>query len=829
MVKICNEKYPENSEYECYFNKYDFELSDFQKYAIEAIVKGNHVLVTAHTGSGKTLPAEFALNYFVENKKRLIYTSPIKALSNQKYSEFCRKYPHISFGLMTGDIKINPDADVLIMTTEILMNSLFLQTLDNDLSNNALDFNINIQDELACVVFDEVHYINDADRGQTWEKTILMLPHHVQMIMLSATIDSPEKFAEWAQRGDTTKDIYLASTSKRVVPLTHYGYLTVNEGDVKLIKDKTVQKDVKSNTHKLIKLQSDKGEFNEEGYNTLTRLTKLFKERSIYSKKKYVLNNLARFLKMNDMLPAIAFIFSRKLVESCAADITVSLLEDDSKVPYIVRKECDQIIRKLPNYKEYLELPEYDQLVSLLEKGVGIHHSGMIPILREIVEIMISKKYIKLLFATESFAIGLDCPIKTAVFTNIIKFDGHNERILMPHEYTQMAGRAGRRGIDTIGHVVHCNNLFRLPYKNDYMNMLNGKPQTLVSKFRISFQLILSLLKNNQVEMGNFTKFVENSMICNEINKELLQCKKTLENNLKIKQKYDEQLLSLKTLPVICRRYIAINKELPNLKNKKRKTLEREKANIENENPNCKNDVKIFTEMENIELQVEDNKDTVLYLENYIFETISRVCSTLENQGFITLNENEPYQLKEKGKIACDIAEIHPLIFTDLIIDSNWFENLNVEEIISIFAVFTDVNIPKDDRITIPTSFNNNILFWVEFLEKQFHHFEDIEFHNGISTGTDYSDALTFDMPDLVNGWCYCNTEYECKYYLQKNVADKQISAGDFTKALLKISTISRELAVVAEKMNKLDSLHKLTQVDSKLLKYITTAQSLYI
>ena len=145
MVKICNEKYPENSEYECYFNKYDFELSDFQKYAIEAIVKGNHVLVTAHTGSGKTLPAEFALNYFVENKKRLIYTSPIKALSNQKYSEFCRKYPHISFGLMTGDIKINPDADVLIMTTEILMNSLFLQTLDNDLSNNALDFNINIK------------------------------------------------------------------------------------------------------------------------------------------------------------------------------------------------------------------------------------------------------------------------------------------------------------------------------------------------------------------------------------------------------------------------------------------------------------------------------------------------------------------------------------------------------------------------------------------------------------------------------------------------------------------------------------------------------------
>ena len=384
MVKICSEKYPENTKYETYFKSYEFELSDFQKYAIEAIVEGHHVLVTAHTGSGKTLPAEFALNHFVEKKKRLIYTTPIKALSNQKYSDFCRKYPHISFGLMTGDIKINPDADVLIMTTEILMNSLFLQTMDQ-LTNNGLDFNINIQDELAGVVFDEVHYINDVDRGQTWEKTILMLPKHVQMIMLSATIDSPESFANWAQRGDSSKEVYLASTDKRVVPLTHYGYLTINEGAIKLIKDKSIQQDIKKSTHKLIKIQSDKGVFDEDGYTTLYRMNKLFKERSIFTKKKHVLNNLALFLKNNEMLPAIGFIFSRKMVENCANDITVPLLEDDSKVPYTVRKECDQIIRKLPNYKEYLELPEYDQLVNLLEKGVGIHHSGMIPILREIV------------------------------------------------------------------------------------------------------------------------------------------------------------------------------------------------------------------------------------------------------------------------------------------------------------------------------------------------------------------------------------------------------------------------------------------------------------
>ena len=176
LVSFCKELYPKDSVYNNYFQKYNFPLSDFQKYAIEAIVKEQHVLVTAHTGSGKTLPAEFAIEYFVERGKKVIYTSPIKALSNQKYSEFRRKYPHISFGLMTGDIKMNPDADVLIMTTEILMNSLFLQEKED---TSALEFNVNINEELACVVFDEVHYINDADRGQTWEKTILMLPLHI--------------------------------------------------------------------------------------------------------------------------------------------------------------------------------------------------------------------------------------------------------------------------------------------------------------------------------------------------------------------------------------------------------------------------------------------------------------------------------------------------------------------------------------------------------------------------------------------------------------------------------------------------------------------------
>ena len=687
MVKICCEKYPENTKYESYFNTYPYDLSDFQKYAIEAIVEGQHVLVTAHTGSGKTLPAEFALNYFAEKGKKLIYTSPIKALSNQKYSEFCRKYPHISFGLMTGDIKINPNADVLIMTTEILMNYLFIQTINETHEDNSLDFNIDIYNELGCVVFDEVHYINDADRGQTWEKTILMLPKHIQMIMLSATIDSPEKFAKWAERDDTSKEVYLATTHKRVVPLTHYGYLTINESAVKLIKDKETVKEVRSNIHKLIKIQDDKGQFNEDGYNVLHKMSKLYNDRRVYVKRKHVLNNLAGYLKNNNMLPAIGFVFSRKNVEMCASEITISLLEDDSKIPYTVRKECEQIIRKLPNFKEYLELPEYETLVRLLEKGIGIHHSGMIPILREIVEIMISKKNIKLLFATESFAIGLDCPIKTAIFTGINKFDGRSERLLLPHEYTQMAGRAGRRGIDTIGHVVHCNNLFNLPLKQDYSQLLLGKPQRLVSKFRISFSLILSLIKNNKIQMNDFTAFVEHSMIFNELNQEIATHKSILTEKKYVYQKKKEQIVFLKTIPAICSRFNTIELAIPTTKNKKRRQLEKERDQIIIENPSCKTDCKILSEIEDFETIMREQEEEIFYLENYISEKVLVVCDVLKEKQFIQEMDNN-YELTELGKIAADIAEVHPLIMTQLITHTNWFQEQTVDDIISILSIY---------------------------------------------------------------------------------------------------------------------------------------------
>jgi len=236
-----------------------------------------------------------------------------------------------------------------------LMNYLFTSTIDNQSIEitSSLQFQIDIQNDLACVVFDEVHYINDADRGQTWEKTILMLPRHIQMVMLSATIDNPAGFAQWCEKEDTEPDakcVYLASTNHRVVPLTHYGFLTTTEAVYKTIRDKETQKYIRENSNNLILLQNATGSFNEVNAKKIDKIKNLFETNRIRINRKHTLNQLSSFLRENEMLPAIAFVFSRKNVEACAHDITVTLTEFDSKIAYTVRNGCEQIIRKLPNY-----------------------------------------------------------------------------------------------------------------------------------------------------------------------------------------------------------------------------------------------------------------------------------------------------------------------------------------------------------------------------------------------------------------------------------------------------------------------------------------------
>jgi superfamily II RNA helicase len=833
MVVLRDFKYDNDSEYGRFFDKYPYSLSSFQKHAIEGIVDKHHVLVTAHTGSGKTLPAEFAIEHLVSQGKKVIYTSPIKALSNQKFYEFCNKYPHISFGLFTGDIKTNPEADVLIMTTEILMNRLFNHSLDEK-NETILQFQMDFDNELAAVIFDEVHYINDTDRGQVWEKTILMLPDHVQMIMLSATMDKPERFATWIENNHEGKKVYVCPTNHRVVPLSHYGYMAMGEHEFKQIKDKSTQQQMRKSTGKPIMLKDHKGKFYVEGYNEVKRVVEQVEKQRARINRKFVLNNLVKYLRDNIMLPAIFFVFSRKNVELCAKELTIPLLEEDSKIPHTVNKEAKQILRRLPNHEEYMNLPEYIELIALLEKGIGIHHSGMIPILREIVELFISKKYIKVLFATESFAIGLDCPIKTTVFTSVSKFDGDNDRDLHSHEYTQMAGRAGRRGIDKVGYVIHCNNLFRKqPTENEYKTLMGGKPPLLISKFKVDYSLVLNVLKSNpETTIETIASFIQKSMMNDELNIEIKNAEAEWKDMVK---NLEQKALSMEMLSIskeMCDQYRSLTYSLNTCQQKKRKHIHREIDALKDKYQNIEKSANAWISFEDYNTKVLNCELNVSRLKQYVNDQVLKLCKLLTTEGFVTVNDNNVITTNN-GTICSHIAEVHGPIWIKCMIDKwNYFEEFTSKQLVGLFSCATSVKVNEEFKSSIPQTDDSFLKARVIEMKEMHDYYETEEGNRDIRSGIRYNESFNYSIIEESMKWCDCKSEVECKTFISDYLMKKGISLGDFTKAILKIATIAKELRGLYELEqcnSQTEWLYKLTNIEEMVLKYIATNQSLYV
>ena len=832
MVKVCSiTSYPNENEikYKESFEKYVCPLHIFQKWAIEALIEGHHVLVTAPTGSGKSLPGEFALDFFHSKGKKTIYCSPIKALSNQKFYDFTHKYPHISIGLITGDIKCNTTADVLIMTTEILLNKLYqIKSKSNQVTpTSAISFEMDIENDLACVVFDEIHMINDESRGHVWENSIMMLPKHVQMIGLSATLDDPERFSLWLEnRGEienkSGKIVYLCSKKERAVPLTHYSFITVPNGIFKAIKDKAVHEEIKAIINKPFVIQSAKGDFNESHYYKMDKMLKLFESKNIRVKRHHAINQLAKHLFENNMTPALCYVFSRKQLEICAKEMNTEILEDDSKVRYIVQKECEQIIRKLPNFQEYFHLPEYVNLINLLAKGVAIHHSGMMPVLREIVELLFAKGYIKLLFCTETVAIGLNLPVKTTIFTDINKHDGTKFRTLHGHEYTQAAGRAGRLGLDTVGHVIHLNNLFRNVNSVSYKQMLKGSPQTLTSKFKISYNLLLNLL---DIGDENLSQFAKKSMITGEIDKEMSVLHSQM-NVLQIEiEKMNNSITYNKTPTDVIQEYIKLLEDKPSSVNKKRKEIERKIQNIIDNYKTIENDKQILQKYNQKQIELQEIQKDMEHLQKYTDTKINIILDLLVSEKFAERTETEII-LSEKGRIASHLREINCLVFAN-VIENRIFDDLTSTQLISIFSCFTNITVNEDLKAIVPFSEDVKIQNIMCDIQNMYHYYSKKETEYQINTGTDYS--IHFDLMDYVTQWCDCVCVEDCKFFLQKIEKEKEIFLGEFVKALLKINNISTEMEKIAEITCNLPLLSKLKEISSLTLKYVVTNQSLYV
>jgi len=830
MVKVCEYNYPKENEssFSSYYENYSYELHDFQKWAIEGIVTGNHVLITAPTGSGKTFGGEFAINYFHSQGKKVIYTSPIKALSNEKFYSFTQKYPHITVGLITGDIKTNPDADVLIMTTEILLNKLYQIKSKSPNVNSSVSFDMDIQNELGCVVFDEIHFLNDESRGHVWEQTIMMLPPQVQMVGLSATLDNPEKFAYWLEtRGDINpvgeKTVYLAKKLVRAVPLIHYSFITTNASVNKTIKDKATQEEIRNITNKPIIIQNAQNVFQEQNYLNITKTLKLFEKNDIRIRRQHVLNNVAEYLVQNEMLPALCYVFSRKQLEKCAEEMTTNLLEFDSKVPYIVDRECEQIVRKLPNYEEYLHLPEYINTVKLLRKGVGIHHAGLIPILREMTELLFARGFIKILFCTETMSVGINLPVKTTIFTDICKFNGENMRFLYSHEYTQAAGRAGRLGLDKVGHVIHLNNLFRNVDSVSYKQMMNGKPQVLKSKFKISYNLLLNLL---DIGDNNLINFAKKSMVTSDLDaqiRELSEKESQLRSEI---EKSNQCIVHLKTPRTIIDEYIELNEKRPTSVNKKRKEIDRRISQINDEYKTIEADKLSYAKMREKEFQLLALEKEKQIVSGYIDSGVMNVIKLLKTEGFVEMNENEDFGLTLKGRIASQLREVHCLVFAELL-NNNTFVIMDAKDIVQVFSCFTNISVNDDHKEHNPNSNMDVVNDAINRIKNMYSDHLNKEIRNNLATGIDYS--MHYDLIKYTGKWCECETIEECKLVLQELAEEKDIFLGEFVKALMKINNITNEMEKIAEMIGDIALLAKLKEIPQMTLKYVVTNQSLYV
>ena len=458
-----------------------FNLDKFQIQAIDSINKDFNVLVVAPTGSGKTYIAEKAIEKYTKQNQNVIYTTPIKALSNQKYNDFTNL--NIDTGLLTGDRTLKPDSELIVATTEILRNMIYSN--DERLK------------QIGLIVLDEVHYLSDSERGTTWEEIIIHAPKNIKFLFLSATIRNKEEFHNWivSLRGKTD----LVYSNIRPVPL-EISLVGLNPHNEQL---------------KIIKSSKDK------------RNNKIFKFEKQYRRyKRPHLGFQLDYLDNKQLTPSIFFYFSRDRVETKARQATTNR----KKI-----KEAEEVRKLFNNVFDSLDPVEYellnlDELLWMWVRGVGYHHAGLAPIVKEFIEYLFLNRFIKYLFATETLSLGLNLPAKSIVIDRLYKFDGVKTRLINQSEFLQLTGRAGRRGIDTKGFAFI--NYDRNIENFWYNNLFTLKSSNLNSAYSVSYSSILNML--SKYSLNEAIELLEKSFFAYQNNFNIKNLKKTFTSKLEV-------------------------------------------------------------------------------------------------------------------------------------------------------------------------------------------------------------------------------------------------------------------------------------------------------
>jgi ATP-dependent RNA helicase HelY len=744
-----------------FIEQFDFGFDEFQITACQAVEDGKGVLVAAPTGAGKTVVGEFAAFSALARGKKCFYTTPIKALSNQKFAEFQERFGEDRVGLLTGDTNINSEADILVMTTEVLRNMLYANS--STLTN------------LGSVVMDEVHYLADKFRGAVWEEVLIHLMESVQVISLSATVSNAEEFGEWL--GEVRGATEVIVSEIRPIPL----YQHVLIGD------------------RMIDLFTDPGRINPEilglEREALRRVKAPRGRRDRYNDNE---NRLSRAeiiekLQRENLLPAITFIFSRAgcdaAVKQCLNDgVKLTTTEERIEIVATAQKYTQNLA------EEDLEVLGYRDWLTALERGIAAHHAGLLPSFKGAVEDLFKRGLVKAVFATETLALGINMPARTVVLEKLTKWNGEAHVSITPGEYTQLTGRAGRRGIDIEGNAV----VQWSPTVDSATaaGLASTRTYPLRSSFTPTYNMSINLIARFGRERARGS--LESSFAQFQADRAVVGLVRQIRKNDSAAAEQDESAqCHLGNFTEYARIRIDI-KELERLLSKRdgrRSIDQRQRVKMENELDSMRRALRShpchscsdretharFAERANrLHRESEGLRSRVENRTNVIAKTFDRICNVLTHLGYI-----EAEKPLEQGKILAKIYAESDLLLTESI-RRGVFDNLTPVELLSVASAMiyesrsVENYAPKMPHQNVASALASVAKIWVEL--------EDIE---------DQFEVKTQREPDF--GFCYAAYRWANGHSLSSVIKGTDMTVGDFVRSIKQLIDLLTQIGGASE------------------------------
>jgi len=792
-----------------------YPLDPFQQYALKAIYQNHNVLTCAKTGSGKTAVGEIAIYKALSEGKRVFATYPIKSLSNQKFSDLKEQFPEHTVGIMTGDIKFQPDAQILVMTTEILRNLLYKQ--GSKTASLGLTASLSL-DNLGLVIFDECHFINDPDRGKVWEETLILIPPTVQLVLLSATLENPAPFANWL--GALKKvPVHLIQTQYRVVPLVHIVLdnlndeplviltPTVEEFQIKTYKGYLDQVKAIEDSHKAFKEKVHaKVAAGEKGAVDGKARPKTFVHK---------LNHTLDLLRIRHQLPALLFVFSRKGCETYA-----SRVERD----FLTGAESSEVLKILDHhlhaYEALRTLPQFHQLRALLIKGIAFHHSGLLPMLKEIVEILFVKGLIKILFATETFAVGLNMPTKTVIFTSLKKYDERGLRLLRTDEYTQMAGRAGRRGKDTEGLVLYLDD--REPVSvNELHQIMKGSCRPVMSRMDFGYDFLLKTLNAGNTD---WLTLMEQSYWFQQRQQQILLTKRCI-GDAADKVSTLQATLSQAHI-ALCQEKQAQEAAIKAAGGNRYKKLQQDFMKWSATHPISPSTLANYESLLKAQKALKDELAYEADLRNH-GSTLGPTVAFLSAAGYLKaplspLTELGPADLTLKGILATEINEGHPLLLTELFL-SKKAHSLSGAELTALLSVFLEDFVKEGGPSLKDLDIPRTLIPLLESVNLNANRLGDLEYAKG-ATKSDDAWNLSIQWTEPVYRWLT-----EPDLHIATLCETYGTFEGNLVRGFLKLTNLLDEWISLATFCEHADQLEKITEIKSLLVRGLVLPTSLYL